>query len=98
MEIYPYAWQIGRLGSSIPTLENKEGSNGRRRRTEAGMRDKNMESSHPSKRDLTVTCSAYYRCRADTHRALKGHPPKVEQQTDNGMKGKEARMATLATW
>ena len=62
------------------------------------MKDKNFKLSDPKTRDLTVTCSPYYRCRADTQRALKGHPPKTEQQTDSGTKVKDAGMATLATW
>lgn len=62
------------------------------------MKDKHFKSADPGKRDLTVTCSPYYRRRADTQRALKGHPPKTEQATDAGKNFHDTAMATLATW
>lgn len=98
MEINPYPCRLERLGSFGATLENEEGCYDRSSHMEAGMMDKNIRSSHPSKRDLTVACSPYYRCRADTQRALKGSRPKTEQQANSGSKGKDDRMATLATW
>ncbi|GLS20570.1 hypothetical protein GCM10007874_35870 [Labrys miyagiensis] len=60
------------------------------------MKDKHFKSADPDKRDLTVTCSPYYRRRADTQRALKGHPPNTEKAIDAGTHN--TTMAALATW